>query len=160
MHDVVLARALHILGVVVWIGGVAMATMVILPALRRGQLGADGYAAFQGIESRFVWIARTTMLIVGASGLYMVARLHLWARFRGFGFWWMHAMVCLWLLFAFILFIGEPFILHHRFARRAAADPAAAFARLHHIHWVLLALSLITIFGAVAGSQGWPLFVL
>jgi hypothetical protein len=26
------------------------------------------------------------------------------------------------------------------------------------MHWVLLALSLITIFGAVAGSQGWSIF--
>jgi putative copper export protein len=39
MDDVIIARALHVLGVVIWIGGVAMVTMVVLPALRRGDLG-------------------------------------------------------------------------------------------------------------------------
>jgi uncharacterized membrane protein len=158
MHDVIVARALHVLGVVVWIGGVAMATMVVLPAVRAGQLGTDRHEAFQAIESRFVWIARAAVLVVGLSGLYMLARLDLWSRFRGLEFWWMHAMVCLWLVFAFILFIGEPFILHRRFARRVAADPDAAFARLHRLHWILLLFSLITVFGAVAGVHGWSLF--
>lgn len=158
MHDVIVARALHVLGVVIWIGGVAMATMVVLPAVRRGELGADRYLAFQAIERRFVWIARTAILVVGLSGLYMLARLDLWDRFRRFDFWWMHAMVCLWMLFALILFIGEPFILHRRFERKATINPESAFARLHHLHWLLLILSLVTILGAVAGVQGWSLF--
>jgi hypothetical protein len=33
MDGVVIARALHVLGVVIWIGGVAMVTMVVLPAV-------------------------------------------------------------------------------------------------------------------------------
>lgn len=41
MNDAILARALHVLGVVIWTGGVAMATMVVLPAVRRGGLGAN-----------------------------------------------------------------------------------------------------------------------
>ena len=35
MNDFVLARVIHVLGVVLWIGGVAMVTTVLLPALRR-----------------------------------------------------------------------------------------------------------------------------
>jgi hypothetical protein len=34
----------------------------------------------------------------------------------------------------------------------------AAFAFLHRAHWVLLCLSIITVLGAVAGSQGWSIF--
>ena len=41
MDDVVIARALHVLGVVVWIGGVSMVTTIALPAIRRGDLGGD-----------------------------------------------------------------------------------------------------------------------
>ena len=67
-------------------------------------------------------------------------------------------MVCLWLLFAFILFVAEPFILHRHFDRLATRVPEVAVARLYRAHWVLLVLSLVTIFGAVAGSQGWSLF--
>ena len=40
MDDIAVARALHVLAVVIWIGGVSMATTVMLPAIRRGDLGA------------------------------------------------------------------------------------------------------------------------
>ena len=35
MDDVTLARAIHVLAVVLWIGGVALVTTVLLPAVRR-----------------------------------------------------------------------------------------------------------------------------
>jgi uncharacterized membrane protein len=158
MTDVIVARALHVLAIVIWIGGVAMATTVALPAVRRGDLGADRLRAFQAFEHRFVWQARLAVILVGLTGVYMVVRLSLWDRFRGLSFWWMHAMVCLWLIFAFVLFIGEPFILHRHFRGWASRQPDRAFAWLHRAHWVLLLLSLVTIFGAVAGSHGWAVF--
>ena len=158
MDDVTLARALHVLAVVIWIGGVAMVTTIVLPAVRRGDLGADRLAAFQAIERRFVWQARAAIIVVGASGFYMVARADLWDRFRSAEFWWMHAMVCLWALFAVGLFVIEPFILDRRLRQWAATRPERTFAWLQTAHWVLLTLSLVTVCGAVAGSQGWSPF--
>lgn len=158
MTDVTIARMLHVLAVVVWIGGVSMVTTVVLPALRRGDFGADRLAAFHAIESRFIWQARGAVILVGASGLYMIWRLALWSRFHSLEFWSMHAMVGLWTLFAFVLFIAEPLIVHRHFARLAAERPEAAFARLHRVHWVLLVLSMVTVLGAVAGSRGWSIF--
>ena len=158
MDDVIAARALYVLFVVVWIGGVSMATTVVLPAVRRGDLGTNWRQAFQAIERRFAWQARAAILVVGLTGFYMTWRLDLWGRFLSFDFWWMHAMVCLWLLFTLVLFIGEPFILHRFFPRLAHARPDFAFAVLHRVHWVLLGLSLVTILGAVAGSHGWSIF--
>jgi uncharacterized membrane protein len=96
--DIAVARTLHVLAVVIWIGGVSMATTVALPAVRRGELGENRLQAFKAIEHRFVWQARSAIAIVGLTGLYMTWRLGLWDRFRSAGFWWMHAMVCLWLL--------------------------------------------------------------
>jgi uncharacterized membrane protein len=158
MEDIAIARALHVLAVVIWIGGVSMATTVMLPAVRRGDLGENRLHAFDAIERRFVWQARFAVIVVGLSGLYMLWRLDLWDRFQSATFWWMHAMVCLWLLFAFFLFVAEPFILQRYFRRWATAQPEAAFARLHRAHWVLLILSVVTILGAVAGSHGWSPF--
>ncbi|HVY15791.1 MAG TPA: hypothetical protein VHB27_11215 [Rhodopila sp.] len=158
MDDVVIARALHVLAVVIWIGGLSMVTTVALPAVRRGDLGADPLRSFQAIEHRFVWQARTAVLVVGLTGLDMTWRLDLWDWFRSAGFWWMHAMVSLWLLFAFVLFIAEPLILHRHFRRWAAERPQTAFVWLHRAHWALLVLSVVTILGAVAGSQGWSIF--
>ena len=158
MTDVIIARALHILAVVIWIGGVSMATTVVLPAVRSGDLGEDRLQAFQAVEHRFVWQARIATIVVGLSGFYMTWRLDLWDRFHTAAFWWMHAMVCVWLLFVFVLFVAEPFILHRNFPRWMSARPQAAFAWLHRAHRVLLVLSIITILGAVAGSEGWSIF--
>jgi uncharacterized membrane protein len=158
MTDIAVARALHVLAVVIWIGGVSMATTVVLPALRRGAFGSDMLKAFQAVEHRFIWQARTAVVVVGLSGLYISAQLELWDRFRSLHFWWMHAMVGVWLLFVFVLFVAEPFILHRWFSAWARIQPERAFAWLHRAHWVLLTLSLITVLGAVAGSQGWSVF--
>jgi uncharacterized membrane protein len=72
MNDIVLARVLHVLAVVIWIGGVSMATTVVLPAVRRGDLGSNRLQVFQAIERRFVWQARIAILLVGGTGLYMI----------------------------------------------------------------------------------------
>ena len=158
MDDVVIARALHVLAVVIWIGGVSMVTTVALPAIRRGDLGGDWLRALGAIEHRFASQARIAVVIVGLTGFYMAARLDLWDRFRSARFWWMHAMVCVWLLFTVVLFVAEPFVAARHFRKWATSAPRVAFKWLHRMHWVLLALSLITIFGAVAGSQGWSVF--
>lgn len=82
MTDVIVARALHVLAVVIWIGGVSMATAVVLPPVRRGDLGADRLAAFQAIEHRFAWQARAAVVLAGLTGFCMVWRLDVWRRFR------------------------------------------------------------------------------
>jgi uncharacterized membrane protein len=156
--DVVIARALHVLAVVIWIGGVAMVTMVVLPAVRRGDLGPTRLEVFEAIERRFAWTARIATLVVALTGFYMTERLDLWSRFRSSEFWWMHAMVGVWLLFTVVLFVAEPLVLDRWFHERAMAEPEPAFAWLHRAHWLLLVISLITILGAVAGSQGMSLF--
>lgn len=155
MDDMALARALHVVGVVIWIGGVSMATTIALPAVARGELGEDRMKAFEAIERRFVWQARAAVIVVGLSGFYMTARLDLWSRFAEAESWWMTAMVGVWSLFALLLFFGEPLVLHRFFPIWASQRPRLAFAVLRLVHQVLLGLSLVTVLGAVAGSHGW-----
>jgi uncharacterized membrane protein len=154
MDDIVIARAFHVLAVVIWIGGVAMVTMAVLPAVRRGDLGPNRLEVFEAIERRFAWTARIATLIVALTGFYMTDRLGLWDRFRSGQFWWMHAMVGVWLLFTVVLFVAEPLVLDRWFRERATRAPDAAFAWLHRAHWLLLVISLIAILAVVAGSQG------
>lgn len=158
IDDLALARVLHVLGVVIWIGGVWMATTVALPAVRRGLLGDDPVVAFHNFEARFVWQARTAVVIVGLSGFYMIERMDMWYRFAELHFWWMHAMVFVWSLFVLLLFIGEPLVLHRYFPAWARREPERAFATLHRVHVALLTLAIVTIIGAMAGSHGWMLF--
>lgn len=154
MEGLALARAVHVGAVVVWIGGVFMVTVVVLPAIRRGELGADRMRAFAAIERRFIGYARSAVLLVGATGLYMAVQFDLWARFRSAEFWWMHAMVIVWLVFALVLFVIEPLGLRRRLLELGGGSPDSALLRLQRIHIVLLVLALLTILGAVAGSHG------
>lgn len=150
MIDIVLARALHVLAVVLWIGGVAMVTLVILPRVRSV---ADGFAQFEAFERRFSLQARWTVPLAGLSGLYLVWRLELWGRFAEARFWWMHAMLALWTLFMLVLFVLEP-LLGKWLQQAAARAPAATLRRIERLHQLLLAASLVTVAGAVAGSHG------
>jgi uncharacterized membrane protein len=58
MDDIAIARALHVLAVVIWIGGVAMVTTVVLPLIRRTDAPAARLALFKAVERRFIPDAR------------------------------------------------------------------------------------------------------
>lgn len=158
MDDIAIARALHVLSIVLWIGGVGFVTTVVLPAVRRFKVPEERLSFFDAVERRFAWQARLTTLIAGASGLYMVVRLDLWSRFLSASYWWMHGMVLVWLLFTVMLFIAEPLVLHRWLQSRAKSDPEAIFTLVWRGHWFLLALSSLVVLGAVAGSHGLLLF--
>ena len=153
MDAVVIARAFHVLAVVIWIGGVAMVTMAVLPAVRRGDLGPNSLDVFEAIERRFAWTARIATLIVALTGFYDRPR---WLVGSVPG--WRILVDArdgpVWLLFTVILFVAEPLVLDRWFHERATAAPDDAFTWLQRAHWLLLAISLITILAAVAGSQG------
>jgi uncharacterized membrane protein len=153
VDDVTIARALHLLAVVLWVGGVAFVTTVLLPAVRtRAQ--ADRVVFFENVEQRFSGQARFTTALTGLTGFYMLVRLDLWDRFLSIAFWWMHAMVAMWLLFTGMLFAAEPLFLHRWLLARAEAIPESTFKLVERLHQVLLALSVITLIGAVLGSHG------
>ena len=154
MDDLALARAIHVLAIVLWIGGVGLVTTVLLPAVRRFASAGERVAFFEKVERRFAWQARVTTALAGLSGLYMMYRMDLWYRFARAEFWWMHAMVGVWALFSFMLFVAEPLFLHKWFLARAKAAPESTFRLIQRLHWVLLGLSLVTVLGAVAGSHG------
>lgn len=154
-NDFAIARALHVFSVLIWIGGVAFVTLVLLPACREMAAPRDQLELFERLEHRFAPIARWTVLLAGLSGLWLVWRLGVWERFADpLGWWWMHGMVAVWSLFALMLFVLEPFVLPRLFARLAERDPEALMARVQRLHRVLLAASLLVVLGAVAGSHG------
>ena len=109
---------------------------------------------FERIEKRFAWQARVTTLLVGASGFYITAGWNLWGRFESATYWWMHAMVLVWIVFTLMLFVAEPLFLHRWFLVKATERPESTFRLIERLHWILLTISTLTVLGAVAGSHG------
>jgi uncharacterized membrane protein len=153
LDDIELARALHVLFVTHWIGGVAFITLVALPLTRASKDPHEGWALFEAIERRFSAQVRWSIPLAGATGLWMASRLNLWAQFADPTFWWLGAMALVWAAFMALVFVVEP-IAHAHLTADAARDPKAVLRRLARVHIVLLSAAIVTILGAVAGAHG------
>jgi uncharacterized membrane protein len=149
-----LARAVHVLALVHWIGGVCAVTTIVLPQARRLGEPAAAIEFFESFERRFVQQVRISIALAGLSGLYMLYALDAWDRFRHLSFWWLHLMVAVWCLFALMVFVIEPLFAHRKFREHAMHDAAGAFARATRLHVVALVISAITIGAGVLGAHG------
>jgi uncharacterized membrane protein len=65
MDDVTIARALHVVSVILWIGGVGFVTTVLLPSVRRLKAPHERMRFFDAVERRFAWQARIWTVLVG-----------------------------------------------------------------------------------------------
>lgn len=151
----VLARSVHVLAIVIWIGGVAFITTVLLPALNKMADKEQRVALFEQLEHKFAWHAKLATLATGISGYYMLEFLNAWQRYQDLAFWWLHLMTLVWFIFTLVLFVLEPLFLHRWFIEQAKKECDKTFARLQLMHYLLLSLSLLAVFGAVAGSHGY-----
>jgi uncharacterized membrane protein len=149
-----LARAIHVLAIVHWIGGVSAVTTIVLPQARRLADADAAVAFFESFERRFVRQVRISIALAGLSGLYMLHALDAWDRFRHASFWWLHLMVAVWCVFALMVYVIEPLFAHRRFRELAARDAPGAFALATRLHLVALTLSAIAIGAGVLGAHG------
>ena len=154
MDDVTIARALHVLAVLHWSGGVSLVTLVLLPGITRSIPTEARLELFEMIEGRFAFQARISTVVAGATGFYMIYQMDGWERFADPDYWWMHAMVAVWAIFTFILFIAEPLVLHHWFHERAKIMPEETFALALRMHRILLAASAVTLVASVLDAHG------
>ena len=154
MDDLTMARAVHVLAVIHWIGGVAFVTAVILPAIAAFEEPSRRFALFEAIEHRFSTQVKISVPVAGLSGAYMAWRLDAWSRFLEPAGWWLAAMALVWLLFMAILFIVEPLLLRGWFYRRVAADPVGTFRRVQRAHAFLLLVGTTVAAAGVLGAHG------
>ncbi len=155
MISYALPRVVHVLAIVLWIGGVSFVTTILLPAIRRMPSGEDKLALFERIEGAFAWQSRLTTAVAGGSGFYLVHRMEVWHWFADPQRWYLHGMVAVWVLFSLVLFVLEPLVLHRLFRKWASKDPDRTLRFVQRMHWILLSVSLIAVAGAVAGAHGW-----
>ena len=87
IDDFALARAIHLLAVVHWIGGVAVVTTIVLPRARALLDAHEAVAAFEAFEQRFASQARISILLAGLSGAYMLTKIGAWNSLQHASFW-------------------------------------------------------------------------
>lgn len=137
---------IHILTVILWIGGLGFITILILPMIIKMPDALEKALLFQRIEHRFAPMARYFVALVGISGFVMFFMLGLTddlftppGKFLIF-------MIAIWFFWVIMLFGLEPLIVKKMIDRMAAGgeklEIEAVFARMNKLHWVLLILSL------------------
>ena len=153
IDDFALARAIHVLALVHWIGGVAIVTTIVLPSARRLPNENEALAAFEAFELRFARQARISILLIGLSGVYMLTKLDAWNYFKYASFWWLHLMVAVWVLFALMIYVLEPFVIHRLFREFAMRNKDSAFAVATILHAVVLIISAFAIGAGLIGAH-------
>lgn len=139
--------AIHVLGVVWWVGGVAMVTATLLPMFNRLP-APERIQWIRQLEHRFANQARAAVVLVGITGFWMLALTGGFARLRFAYGWWIDLMLLVWVLFTLMLFVAEPLGLP---AKAGLIHRPRAFLILHA---VLLALALLAIACGVIGARG------
>jgi hypothetical protein len=134
----VIALIIHLLSIVVWIGGVAFVTMVTFPMILREEKSLEQVMMFQGVEHRFAKIAKLMVILAGLSGLYL-----LYAKGLSPGVW---IMIIVWTFYAALLFGLEKMIFKKIFSKPSdTLDTRKVFNILQGFHWVVLTLSAFAI---------------
>jgi hypothetical protein len=126
----------------------------MLPVLRRSADAGESTDTFEQIEARVAKQAKYTTQITGLTGLYMLYVLDAWERLLDPAYWWVHAMIFIYVVFTVVIFILEPLVLHKWFGRQAAENPQQLLALIFRAHIVLITLSFVTIAAAVIGVHG------
>jgi uncharacterized membrane protein len=149
-----LLTAIHVLGVVIWIGGVAFVTIIVFPMLLRMEDSIEKMILFQGIEHRFAKIAKISVAAVGITGTWMLRITGEWKTLfsvEGLG---PTLMLIVWTFYVLVL-LFEARLFKVLFSGGAEQDTSRVFFRLSVFHWVVLGLSLLAIgVGVWAGHGG------
>jgi len=144
---------IHVVTVVIWIGGVAFVTTIIIPTITGMEDSLAKALMFQRIESRFAKQAWYYIVVTGLSGaglLYVTGKFRLLFTVDGIG---ITAMVIVWFLYLIVLTF-EKKIFAFLFGGSRELDPKKIFFILGTFHWVVLVISLLAVFLGVISGHG------
>ena len=65
MTEFAVAIVIHVLAMVLWVGGVGMVTTVVIPIVKKLPADANTVGMFEAIQKRFAWKAMFMVLIAG-----------------------------------------------------------------------------------------------
>lgn len=143
---------LHILSVVIWIGGVAFVTAIIFPVLTRMEDSMVKVSFFMGFEKRFQFLAKILVIIVGFTGIILFLQRGGFSSLNleetlllGYKFF-------IWLFYFILLFGAEKRLMSILVSHDTPIEKA--FKRLSLFHWFVLILSLLAIVSGIRLVRG------
>lgn len=143
---------LHVLSVVIWIGGVAFVTAIVFPVLMRMEDSMAKVSFFIGFEKRFQLLAKVLVILVGVTGII------LFFHRGGFESLSLEEAILLgykffvWLFYFVLLFGAEKRLMSTLVSPQT--PPEKAFKRLSLFHWAVLILSLLAVIGGIRIVRG------
>lgn len=141
---------LHVLGVVVWMGGLAYQAHALAPSARR-----EGAALFAEAAARGRRVAWPALAVTVLTGFYNVTRLGPLERVMESGAALALAGKLLLVLLIVSLLAQRDFSLVPRLRRRLAAgeDPAVTLAAIRRLDGLVLALAVVVVYLGVLVSR-------
>lgn len=143
----------HVIGIIIWIGGVSFVTMVIFPMMYRTEGSLEKALLFQGVEHRFAGIVRWLIAVVGATGFYLLGAQYgfgILGQRRGIG---ILIMLFAWSFYTAVL-LSERRIFGRLFADPEKIDMNRALRTINAMHWVLLMISFTAVAGGIWFAHG------
>jgi uncharacterized membrane protein len=148
-----LLTAIHVTTIILWIGGVAFVTIIILPLLSGMEDPFEKVLLFQRVENKFAKQARIYAWTAGITGgllLYLMGQQKELFTMNTLG---PTVMLIVWLSYIVVLTF-EKKIFAVLFSQEDKLDAAKIFLRMTTFHWIILGLSLSAVFIGVWSGHG------
>ena len=147
-----LSAALHVIGVVIWIGGVAFVTIILLPMIHEMTDPMEKALLFQRVEHRFSKIVKVVIILVGVTGLLNLHQKGLYVILPTVEGIWLDLMIGVYLFYALLIFGLEKILFKKIFKDMKNLNADQIFYRMSAFHWVVLFLSLLAVGAGVIGT--------
>lgn len=148
-----LITAIHVITIVLWIGGVSFVTIIVFPMLLRMEGFLEKVMFFQGVEHRFAKLAKIYVAIAGITGfliLHLNNEYSLLFTSEGLG---ITLMLIAWVFYVLVL-LFEKRIFLRLFSQPEKLDTSQIFFRLSVFHWFVIGLSLLAVAAGVWEGHG------
>ncbi len=147
-----LSAALHVIGVVIWIGGVAFVTLVLFPMIHEMTDPMEKALLFQRVERRFARIVRVILVVVGLTGLYNLMAKGLYDLMPTAAGFWLDLMIAVFVVYALLIFGLEKALFKRVFKDVKNMNADQIFFRMTVFHWFVLGISLLAVGAGVVGT--------
>ncbi len=144
--------AVHVVLVVLWIGGVGFVTLVIFPQLLKMEDSLEQVLMFHRIESRFAKQAKVYVWLTGFTGallLYYTGKHTVLLQAETLG---ISIMIFVWAFYLAVLTFEKK--LFAKIFEGKEVEGKKVFWFLSAFHWVVLGLSLLAVFAGVWQGHG------